>query len=698
MAAIVATVADRVETGTSAGIMTGTNAVPRPAAVPNQDPSKPKQPLSLEELMKKHERAKEESNKPKFMSKKKREALAARLAAEEKAQKEQQEKELRDKRKQLEREARDARFGEGLAWQTEDERNAELKDIRKRYFGRQREKRKIRRMNDKKFVFDWDEKDDTSTDYNPLYKEKHEVQLFGRGHIAGIDVVQQLKDKGEFYEAMLEKRRSEEQKATHEAARRRDARDQAKMAKQRHDTRHWSEKPLDEMTNRDWRIFREDFNIACKGGNIPPPLRSWDEAGLNPEMLKAIQKLGFENPTPIQRAAIPIGLNNRDIIGVAETGSGKTLAFVLPLLNWIISLPQLVREQDIDNGPYAVILAPTRDLAQQIEDEANKFARPLGVRLVSVIGGHSREDQSFKLNQGCEVVIATPGRLIDVLDNHYMVLNQCSYIVMDEADRMLDMGFEPEVQRILEYIPVSNMKPDTDEAEDQHLLAENSRNKAKYRQTVLFTATMPTSVERLARTYLRRPATVNIGVAGRAADRVEQRVLMLSEKQKRNELVKLLDSMEPPVIIFVNQKKGADVLTKSLEKMGYRASALHGGKSQDLRERALSQLKDKTKDILVATDVAGRGIDIKGISMVINYDMAKNIEDYTHRIGRTGRAGSSGVAVTFLTEEDSKVFWDLKEMLKSSKNSVCPRELEQHPEAQHKPGTAVNKFGRKETL
>lgn len=323
------------------------------------------------------------------------------------------------------------------------------------------------------------------------------------------------------------------------------------------------------MTERDWRIFREDYNITIKGGRIPDPIRNWKEAKIPQEILDIIEKVGYTEATPIQRQAIPIGLQNRDIIGVAETGSGKTLAFLIPLIMWIQSLPKIQRMEDADQGPYAIILAPTRELAQQIEEESNKFGNPLGIRTVVVVGGLSREEQGFRLRLGCEIVIATPGRLIDVLENRYLVLNQCTYIVLDEADRMIDMGFEPDVQKILEYMPVTNLKPDTEEAEDDKFLLANYNSKKKYRQTVMFTATMPPAVERLARTYLRRPAVVYIGSVGKPVERVEQIVHIVSEQDKRRKLCELLSrGVEPPVIIFVNQKKGADVLARGLEKLG----------------------------------------------------------------------------------------------------------------------------------
>lgn len=399
------------------------------------------------------------------------------------------------------------------------DKEKELEAIRERYLGIVKKKRRVRRLNDRKFVFDWDASEDTSVDYNNLYKDRHHVQFFGRGNVAGIDIKEQKIKQSRFYGDLLEKRRTEAEKEQEKVRLNKVKR---KEDKQKWDDRHWSEKEVDEMTERDWRIFREDYNIMIKGGKIPNPIRNWSESGFPKDVLDIIEQVGYKEPTPIQRQAISIGLQNRDIIGVAETGSGKTLAFLIPLLAWIQSLPKIERLEDADQGPYALILAPTRELAQQIEEESNKFGQPLGIRTVVVVGGLSREEQGFRLRLGCEIVIATPGRLIDVLENRYLVLNQCTYIVLDEADRMIDMGFEPDVQKILEFMPVTNLKPDTDEAEDATTLMQNFYSKKKYRQTVMFTATMPVAVERLARTYLRRPATVYIGSIGKPTERTEQ--------------------------------------------------------------------------------------------------------------------------------------------------------------------------------
>uniref|UniRef100_T1K5S6 Probable ATP-dependent RNA helicase DDX23 n=1 Tax=Tetranychus urticae TaxID=32264 RepID=T1K5S6_TETUR len=605
----------------------------------------------------------------------------------------------RDREKERERDRDRDRDRERIADDDDNEpkekdKKREVDAIKERYLGAARKKKKLRRLNERKFVFDWDAGEDTSDDYNPIYKDRHTIQLYGRGHIAGIDFKQQKKEQSRFYGELLERRRTDEEK---EQEKYRLEKMKKKEEKQTWDDRHWTQKGLTEMKERDWRIFREDYNIAIKGGKIPNPIRNWDESGLPKEIIEIINELKYKEPTPIQRQAIPIGLQNRDIIGVAETGSGKTAAFLIPLLVWITAQPKIVRQEEIDQGPYAIILAPTRELAQQIEEETLKFAKALEIRTVSVIGGSSREEQGFKLRLGCEIVIATPGRLIDVLENRYLVLSRCTYVVLDEADRMIDMGFEPDLKKILDFMPVTNLKPDTDDAEDEDKLIANFNSKHKYRQTVMFTATMPPSVERLARAYLRRPAMVTIGLAGKPVERVEQVVYLVAESDKRKKLMQTLSAgVEPPIMIFVNQKKGADVLARSLEKIGYNACTLHGGKGQEQREFALSSLKSGEKDILVATDVAGRGLDVKNVTLVINYDMAKSIEDYIHRIGRTGRAGLTGKAVSFCTKDDSHLFYDLKQLLQQSPVSSCPPELANHPDAQHKPGASTGQKKRKD--
>ena len=449
------------------------------------------------------------------------------------------------------------------------------------------------------------------------------------------------------------------------------------LARRKWDDRRWSQKSLDEMTSRDWRIFREDHDIIVRGANVPNPLRSWNESLLSAEVLNVLEKLNYKEPTPIQRQAVPIGLKSRDVIGLAETGSGKTLAFLIPLMVRIKSIDHNFRQ--VKNGPFALILVPTRELALQIGEEANKLGRFLGIRTVALIGGQSRDSQGHRLDQGCDIAIATPGTLNDLLQNRYVTLSKCNDVVLDEADRMMDMGFENDVKKILEHVPDSVDLPlNADVPEPQPADVEVGKLKSKH--ISMFTACMSPVLEQLARTYLNKPATVHVGSVGQPAERTKQVVQLLAEHEKLDKLIDILErGYDPPVVIFVNQEQRVDYLMKQLEKFHFSVCSLSQGQE---REHALSNLKSGTKHILVATDVAARGLDVKNVSLIINYDMAKSIEDYTHRIDRAARAGTSGTAVTFLTKEDAPLFYQLKQLLVSSPASSCPPELAYHPDAQ----------------
>ncbi|RZC59506.1 hypothetical protein C5167_006803 [Papaver somniferum] len=602
--------------------------------------------------------------------------------------------ERRNREREREEESR-SREKSRVEKQVEREKEKELDAIKEQYLGTKKPKKRVIKPSEKfRFSFDWENTEDTSRDMNALYQNPHEAQLlFGRGFRAGMDRREQkklaAKNEKELREEIRKKDGIEERPEDLAMQR------QKEEAADLYDTfdmridRHWSDKKLEEMTERDWRIFREDFNISYKGSKIPRPMRNWRESNLSTELLKAVEKVGYKTPSPIQMAAIPLGLQQRDVIGIAETGSGKTAAFVLPMLTYISRLPPMSEENEAE-GPYAVVMAPTRELAQQIEDETVKFAHYLGIKVVSIVGGQSIEEQGFKIRQGCEVVIATPGRLIDCLERRYAVLNQCNYVVLDEADRMIDMGFEPQVMGVLDAMPSSNLKP---ENEDEELDA-----KRIYRTTYMFSATMPAAVERLARKYLRNPVVVNIGTAGKATELITQNVIMIKESEKMPRLQKLLNDLDDKTaIVFINTKKSADFLSKNLDKNGYRVTALHGGKSQEQREISLEGFRNKRFNVLVATDVAGRGIDIPDVAHVINYDMPGNIEMYTHRIGRTGRAGKTGVATTFLTLHDTDVFYDLKQMLTQS-NSPVPPELARHEAAKFKPGSVPDRPARRNDM
>ncbi|KAI0006088.1 P-loop containing nucleoside triphosphate hydrolase protein [Russula compacta] len=519
----------------------------------------------------------------------------------------------------------------------------DLVALRSRYLGVDKKKRKIRKMNERKFVFDWDEQEDTfSVDPSAnigIQRQGAQV-MFGRGHIAGMD------DGG----GARTGSKSDAQLA--------DAMERRKAAKHGYDDRHWTDKALDEMKERDWRIFREDFSIAARGGNIPHPLRAWGESAIPKQILAVIDQIGYKEPSPIQRQAIPIGLQNRDIIGIAETGSGKTAAFVIPMLTFISNMPPFT-EENRHLGPYGLILAPTRELAQQIESEARKFATPLGFRCVSIVGGRAVEEQQFNLREGAEIIIATPGRLKDVLERHVLVLSQCRYVVMDEADRMVHLGFEADLTFILDKLPSETMEGE-DQSEQMDVDGE---------------------------TMVKKGPIITIGEAGRAVDTVEQRVeFIIGEEKKKQRLLEILNSgqYQAPIIVFVNQKKTADMVAKDLSRAGWSAATLHSGKNQEQREASLQSLRSGGADVLVATDLAGRGIDVQDVSLVINFQMAGTIEAYVHRIGRTGRAGKQGIAITFLTNDDDEVMYDLKQEISKSPVSKVPIELARHEAAQHK--------------
>eukprot|EP01053_Blabericola_migrator_P006352 Blabericola_migrator_1__6351@NODE_31_length_18777_cov_137_037787_g27_i0_p3_GENE_NODE_31_length_18777_cov_137_037787_g27_i0NODE_31_length_18777_cov_137_037787_g27_i0_p3_ORF_typecomplete_len789_score187_42DEAD/PF00270_29/7_1e46DEAD/PF00270_29/5_6Helicase_C/PF00271_31/1_4e29ERCC3_RAD25_C/PF16203_5/1e10ResIII/PF04851_15/3_2e08ResIII/PF04851_15/7_3e02AAA_19/PF13245_6/1_8e03AAA_19/PF13245_6/0_11AAA_19/PF13245_6/1_4e02UTP25/PF06862_12/4_5e03UTP25/PF06862_12/0_0081SNF2_N/PF00176_23/0_034CMS1/PF14617_6/1 len=534
------------------------------------------------------------------------------------------------------------------------EEELEKDQIREHYLGMKKEKKKVQKPSEKFrniFQFDWDGSEDTTRgDSNLLYHKRHEPQLlFGRGFRAGVDVREQRRNNG-FYDSLARLRHeklsqladSEEidesvleylsvtkiMKSDQQPVALRDVVEEDVVT-------HWSKKPLSEMRDRDWRILREDYSIFVKGGRVPNPIRSWAESNLSPPVLAAVASAGYKEPTPIQMQAIPIAMEMKDMIGIAETGSGKTAAFMLPMIEYVMRYPKLT-DESAQLGPHGLVLAPSRELAIQIREETVKFAQNLEIRAVVLVGGRAPELQALDLRKGAEIIIGTPGRIKDCLEKAYTVLIQCHYVVLDEADRMIDMGFEEVVNWILDQIPSSNMKS----ADEQDIMVQEAQARSgekRYRITQMFSATMPPSVERLAKKYLRQPAVISIGNPGAGKKSIEQRFEFLSEGKKKVKLEEVLADLEDSrIIVFVNQKKNADMIAKTLKRQGYGVVALHGGRSQDNRETSLDQFKNGDVNILVATDVAGRGLDVEDVHVVINMDMPKEIEAYTHRIGKGG--------------------------------------------------------------
>jgi len=366
---------------------------------------------------------------------------------------------------------------------------------------------------------------------------------------------------------------------------------------------------------------------------------SFAELDLAPEVLHAVLDAGYTHPTPIQQQAIPLALEGRDLIGLAQTGTGKTAGFTLPIVHNLISAP-ITDENGVPlHRVRVLILTPTRELAAQVEESFRKYGKYTKLRVVPIFGGVGIEPQSKALRAGVDVVVATPGRLLDHMERQNVVFDDLEVLVLDEADRMLDMGFAPQLNRIVAEIP-------------------------PYRQTLLFSATMPPEVEALARTYLRKPVVVQIGRRSEAVSTVTHAVYPVPRERKTMLLVELLKKAEmDSVLIFTRTKHGADRVVRHLEDEGIAATAMHADKSQGERTRALEDFKLGKIRVLVATDIAQRGLDVSGISHVINYDVPQQPEDYVHRIGRTGRAAATGDAYTFMSPDEIAMVRTIERMI-----------------------------------
>ncbi|KIK57769.1 hypothetical protein GYMLUDRAFT_45959 [Collybiopsis luxurians FD-317 M1] len=408
------------------------------------------------------------------------------------------------------------------------------------------------------------------------------------------------------------------------------------------------DKRVSSRSDREIEEFRRSKEIRIQGRGVPRPVTSFDEVGFPEYLMKTIRAQGFPSPTSIQCQAWPMALSGRDMVAIAQTGSGKTISFALPAMLHINAQPLLAP----GDGPIALVLAPTRELAVQIQQECTKFGSNSRIRNTAVYGGAPKGPQIRDLQRGVEIVIATPGRLIDMLETQKTNLRRVTYLVMDEADRMLDMGFEPQIRKI-----VSQIRPD--------------------RQTLMFSATWPKDVQKLASDFLTDMIQVNIGSMELTANHnITQIVDVCSDFEKRNKMINHLEkisSENAKVLIFVATKRVADDITKYLRQDGWPALAIHGDKEQRERDWVLSEFKAGRSPILIATDVASRGLDVKDVGYVINYDFPNNCEDYIHRIGRTGRAGMKGTSFTYFTTDNSKQARELVSILKEAKATIPPQ-------------------------
>jgi superfamily II DNA/RNA helicase len=368
------------------------------------------------------------------------------------------------------------------------------------------------------------------------------------------------------------------------------------------------------------------------------PLDSFSQLQLAEPLSRAVADMGYTSMTPIQAQAIPVVLQGRDVMGAAQTGTGKTAAFSLPLLQ------RMLAHENASTSPArhpvrALVLLPTRELADQVAQAIKGYAKHTNLRSMVVFGGMDMKPQTLELKKGVEILVATPGRLLDHIEAKNAVLNQVEYVVLDEADRMLDIGFLPDLQRILSYLP-------------------------KKRITLLFSATFSPEIKRLASSYLQDPVTIEVARSNATASTVEQHFYSVNGDDKRRALHQILKTRGvKQAFVFVNSKLGCARLARDLEKDGLKTTALHGDKSQDERLKALASFKAGEVDLLVCTDVAARGLDIKDVPAVFNIDIPFNAEDYVHRIGRTGRAGASGLAVSFVAGSDARLVADIEKLI-----------------------------------
>jgi len=375
------------------------------------------------------------------------------------------------------------------------------------------------------------------------------------------------------------------------------------------------------------------------------PIHSFEECRLHSRLLNNLRRLSYSVPTPVQKYVISVALEGRDVIAVAQTGSGKTAAFLIPIIHKMLTNGPPAASSSQAARPVALILAPVRELAIQIHEEARKLVFLTGIRAVVVYGGAAMHLQTSELRQGCDILVATPGRLLDFLDRGFVQLTDVQYVVMDEADRMLDMGFEPQVKRLIQGLQLKT-------------------------QTTMCSATFAPEVVQLAYTYTSNPLFMALGKVGTATTYVSHEVYYTESRKKVLILHEILKTMSGLVLIFVQMKRDANSLARALCQIGYDAGCIHGDRDQTERERALGAFRSGERPILVATDVAQRGLDIPNVAAVINFDPPRSIEDYVHRIGRTGRAGRDGRGISFLGPNDQRYAQSLYSVFEEAKQEI----------------------------
>ena len=401
----------------------------------------------------------------------------------------------------------------------------------------------------------------------------------------------------------------------------------------------------------------EDIPAEASGENCPQHIESFDDLELGEIIKNNIELAGYTKPTPVQKYSLPIAMNRRDLMGCAQTGSGKTAAFLIPILSQMYANGPPLRAEKFSRDkqyPTALVLAPTRELASQIYEEAVKFTYRSHVRACVVYGGANIWTQVSELKKGCNILVATPGRLTDLMDKGKVGVDQIKHLILDEADCMLDMGFEPQIRCIVE---------------------RNNMPRSGDRQTLLFSATFPRKMQMLASDFLHNYVFLTVGRVGSTSENITQKVVWVEEYDKREFLLDLLHASGPLgpnslILVFVNTKRKADTLEHFLYSQNFPSTSIHGDRTQMEREEALRQFKQGKCPIIVATAVAARGLDIPNVKHVINFDMPHEFEEYVHRIGRTGRAGNLGIATSFFNRKNTNITQDLYDLLTEAKQEV----------------------------
>lgn len=425
------------------------------------------------------------------------------------------------------------------------------------------------------------------------------------------------------------------------------------------DDRKPLEKPANEWTTRDCRLWRADneISVTAKHRDSTSPILHWSPY-LPEELAVALKLNDYHEPMPVQAQCIPISLAGRDIIGLSQPGTGKTLAYSIPIIVTVMKFLEC-NEFLPNEGPIGVIMVPTHELADQVNSVISGICQHLNIKSSAITGAVSLTDQTIDLMRGFHIIVATPGRLVNLLEGHLIVLNQCKFVVLDEADKMMDKSFGPDIENIL------------------------SMTSTKDRRLLMFSATMPDAILTIVEQFFSNEVKIRVGKLGEVSENITQVLYYVKRTEKRRVVIEHIHGMKAPIIVFTNTIESCESFGRTLDEAGFRVASIHGGKPQKEREDVMDAISEGIVDIICATDILSRGIDIEGIKNVVNYEVPNDMGTYLHRIGRTGRAGEKGTATTFLTPDDTSIMYSLCQMFKRN-NWAIPQDLLNNPASQQR--------------